>query len=229
MTPNELPSAPMIKVGLIDSGLSGELAHYVIEECRFHSELGATAIGDTVPDTLGHGTAIARIILSQEPNIALVNAQVFTNTASASPATVAAAIRWAALTNAQVINLSIGIKSPNNDIEKSIRFACERGVIIVASSPTRGQKTYPAAYPGVISVTGEIRCQPGTFSYLNTAQADFGSCSYWSKDDQTKRKIGGSSFATAYATGAIAKILASSVTNPTNANIREKLAALCSL
>jgi len=33
---------------------------------------------------------------------------------------------------------------------------------------------YPASYPGVLRITGDARCAAGQWSWLDTAQADFG-------------------------------------------------------
>jgi type VII secretion-associated serine protease mycosin len=70
-------------------------------------------------------------------------------------------IRWAADHGADVINLSLGDDSKSSHPEpaedSAIQYALRKGVVVVASAGNGGKQgdraSYPAAYPGVISVT----------------------------------------------------------------------------
>ncbi|MBL1107567.1 type VII secretion-associated serine protease mycosin [Streptomyces sp. 5-8] len=70
-------------------------------------------------------------------------------------------IRWAADHGADVINLSLGDDSdsahPEPGEDEAVQYALKKGVVVVASAGNGGDKgdhvSYPAAYPGVISVT----------------------------------------------------------------------------
>ncbi|MGZ8688701.1 MAG: S8 family serine peptidase, partial [Gaiellaceae bacterium] len=63
-------------------------------------------------------------------------------------------IVWAADHGARVINLSVVLDSPQQDVENAVRHARDRGVVVVAAAGNGGgsSPTYPAAYPGVIGV-----------------------------------------------------------------------------
>ncbi|GAA2261512.1 type VII secretion-associated serine protease [Streptomyces ruber] len=70
-------------------------------------------------------------------------------------------IRWAADQGADVINLSLGDDSqsahPEPAEDAAVRYALDKGAVVVASSGNGGEKgdhiSYPAAYPGVIAAT----------------------------------------------------------------------------
>ena len=69
-------------------------------------------------------------------------------------------IRWAADQGADVINLSLGDDSesahPEPAEDAAVRYALDKGAVVVASAGNGGEKgdhiSYPAAYPGVIAV-----------------------------------------------------------------------------
>ena len=88
------------------------------------------------------------------------------------------------------------------------RHASERGVILIASSPARGEAVYQAAYENVIRVSGDARCQSGEFSALFNRQADF-SAHAWplGKTPEGVPLIGGASYAAAEVTIAVARYL----------------------
>lgn len=83
-------------------------------------------------------------------------------------------IRWAADHGADVINLSLGDDSKTARAEEgedeAVQYALRKGVVVVASAGNGGRKgeraSYPAAYPGVISVTAVD--QKGKRAYFST-------------------------------------------------------------
>jgi hypothetical protein len=127
-----------------------------------------------VEDRLGHGSALADILLQGAPACRLVNAQVFGRELRCSAAQVAAALDWLAGQQVHLVNMSFGLREDR----RVLRLACERaqarGIILIAAAPARGEPVYPASYPGVIRATGDARCTPGELSCLRTPQADFG-------------------------------------------------------
>ena len=162
------------RVALIDSGLSDEvLARFVVDSRRFVDKGDAVVRAAPERDPLGHGTRIARIIGSGAWCKFLV-AQVIDDSRRTTPAAVAAAIRWAAAEKAQLIHMSLGLHEDRPVLADAVTEALAAGCVIVASSPARGDRTFPAAYPGVIRATGDARCAVGEISVLDTAQADFG-------------------------------------------------------
>lgn len=175
-----LPGGP-VRVAVIDSGIDPAALGRrpgALPSVRFAGAAGNPG-GATVselpvcelppaPDRLGHGTAVARLILAAAPDVELLSAQVFADGGAVSAAAVAAAIDWAVAHGADLINLSLGLREDR----WALRHACTSasasaaGVLLVASAPARGGAVYPAAYPGVVAVTGDARCAEGEWSLL---------------------------------------------------------------
>ncbi|SEQ04603.1 Subtilase family protein [Amphritea atlantica] len=168
-----------VLIGLVDSGFgfagsppTGTDRVVVSQAFRFDEGIVLTPVID---DQLGHGSALLEVIAEQAPDAEFAIAQIFTERLATTPAQVAAAIDWLVEQQVDLINLSLGLR---NDRE-ILRTACERalaaGVIICASSPAKGDPVYPSAYPGVLRMTGDARCEnPQQLSCLKTQYADFG-------------------------------------------------------
>ncbi|MFN3984705.1 MAG: S8 family serine peptidase [Rhodocyclaceae bacterium] len=125
-------------------------------------------------DELGHGDAVIGAISSLVPDARLLVAKVFFGRFTTSAAQVAAAIDWLVSEQADVINLSLGLRDHREVLAQACARAQAAGVVLCAASPARGAPVYPAAYPGVLRMTGDARCAREELSWLATAQADFG-------------------------------------------------------
>jgi subtilisin family serine protease len=81
---------------------------------------------------------------------------VFTNTGGAPATAIAEAIRYAINHKANVINMSFGSSIPTRIISSAVQEASARGLILVAAAGNNNsnRRSYPACYPGVISVGG---------------------------------------------------------------------------
>ena len=157
-----------VRVAIIDSGvnINQELETRVVSARSFVSKsLGYpetdNSTSDSSPDDVTHGTYIALIIASEDPDAALVVAKVVSSENIATPTAIVEAIRWAVLEeNCSVINLSLGISPIYNDsLREVIHWAFNQGVVIVAAAGNNGQAGItgssvesPAIYPEVIAV-----------------------------------------------------------------------------
>lgn len=193
-----------VRVGLIDSGVSGAAAQAVVAARRF--VLSAEDVQEQPPldDTFGHGSTLAGLILHAAPAVQLVSAQVFAQGVT-TPAAVAAGLRWTLAQGVQLVNLSLGLRHDRTVLRAACAEAQAQGVLLIAAAPARGGPVYPAAYPGVLRASGDARCQPGEFSWLATAQVDIGACPRGLDDSPTG---GGASCAAARVTGLLAAYLA---------------------
>lgn len=162
-------------VGLIDSGVDAATAANLSASRAFRLAAdGRVAASEPEADRLGHGTALAGVLMGRVPGIRLLSAQVFTDSLSCSARQVAAALDWMVLHKARLVNMSFGLRRDREVLRQACARAQAAGLILVAASPARGAPVYPASYPGVIRATGDARCALEEISCLATAQADFG-------------------------------------------------------
>jgi hypothetical protein len=189
-----------VLVALLDSGVAREAGDRVAIESAF-----VLVDGERVerrparPDAIGHGSSLARTILLAAPTARIASGQVFHGSIAAPPAVVAAALLWAVEQGARLVNMSFGVPSDRDVLRAACAAAQGAGAILLAAAPARGRAVFPAAYPGVIRVSGDARCAPGEVSFLGTVQADFGACPQTSDG-----RVRGASAAVARLTGMVA-------------------------
>ena len=121
-------------------------------------------------DDHGHGTHVAGTIAQTTNNgvgtaglaycATLLPVKVLGRQGFGRVTNVAEGIRFAVDGGAQIINLSLGGPTKSRIVGDAVRYALDRGVIVVAaagntgrSGPTRGSVGWPAAIPGVIAVS----------------------------------------------------------------------------
>lgn len=160
-----------VRIGLVDSGAMGVP---LVESAAFALDDDTVSQGPATPDRLGHGSRVAAILHHCAPGADLLVAQVFHDRLATTAAQVAAAIDWLVDRQVSVINLSLGLRESRASLEAACRRALAAGVILCAATPARGDPVYPAAYPGVLRVTGDARCDRLEFAALGAAHADFG-------------------------------------------------------
>jgi subtilisin family serine protease len=168
------PQPSQFAGGNLPTGAGVKLA--VIDSCveRDHAELRG-AIASSYDAILhkaagcqadNHGTAVASMIAGRSQlkgtaigaSIMPVRAFAFSNEEKEIAATsqdIAFAMNWAALSDAQIMNLSFtGPADPL--IEREAAASYRRGIVLVAAAGNAGPASpplYPAAYPEVIAVT----------------------------------------------------------------------------
>jgi serine protease len=125
---------------------------------------------DAIPqDIAGHGTHVAGLVaanglaLGVAPHTKILPVRVLKDLSGGSDGTVALGILWAAglMSDpanphpAQIINLSLGSPDFSSLIADAVARAQAVGVIVVAAAGNRGESAlaFPAALPGVVSVT----------------------------------------------------------------------------
>jgi subtilisin family serine protease len=149
-------------IAVIDSGISlnhPEFEGRIVSGYDFVND-------DPVPaDDHGHGTHVAGIIGAAVnngfgtagvcPNCRIMPIKVLNENNVGSWSGVAAGVLYAVEHGAQVINLSLGGTSGANVLEEAIRYAVDKGVIVVAAAGNSRSDAlfFPAAYPGVLAVS----------------------------------------------------------------------------
>ncbi|MGW4890025.1 type VII secretion-associated serine protease mycosin [Streptomyces murinus] len=159
-----------VTVAVIDSGVDSahpDLKGQVLQGAGFIGDPRDNGQSDISGDS--HGTAIAGIIAGTgkanagngmtglAPKSKVLPVRVTMN-GTAEPTAIAEGIKYAADHHAQVINISIGTTTPDPLLREAVTYALGKDTVIVASAGNDGQNgnppMYPAAFPGVIDVTG---------------------------------------------------------------------------
>ena len=108
---------------------------------------------------------------------------------------------------AEIVHCSFGLQRKDVGLADAVAGLVAQGRLVVAAAPARGGPVFPAAYPGVISVQGDARCEAGVWSWLNLPTAEFGACPSLVKGSE----VAGASVAAAYFTGHVANLQARGV------------------
>ncbi|MFR9799522.1 type VII secretion-associated serine protease mycosin [Streptomyces sp. MS06] len=214
-----------VTVAVIDSGVDAthpDLKGQVLSGAGFIGDPRDNGQTDISDDS--HGTAIAGIIAGTgrandgngmtglAPKSKVLPVRVSTNEA-ATPAAIAEGIKYAADHHAQVINISTGMTTPDPLLRTAVDYALARDAVIVASAGNQGQNgdpaMYPAAFPGVIDVTGTDSSghfwpvsESGPASTLAAPATDI----YSTNNRGQYVKADGTSYAAAYVSAAAALV-----------------------
>lgn len=189
-------------VGLLDSGVDPALASHAWPRRSFAlaEDSAVVETDDGAPDRVGHGTAVARIVLEAAPCVRLAVARIFVERFACTPAAAAAGLDWLVGQGARMVNMSFGLREDRTVLRKACERATAAGVILLGAAPARGPAIYPSSYHGVIRISGDARLAPGEISMLGGLQADFGACPRPATDSGDGPPVGGASFAVAHAT-----------------------------
>lgn len=233
------PTGAGITVAVIDSGvdatrpqLSGALTD------RSRSLVGDDQRPDGLSDSMGHGTAVAGVIAARPapgsgvvgvaPEAKLISLRVLRDTDDQSKEAgygpdsgrLADAMRLAADAGSQVIAVALSDIADSAALRDATDYALGKGSLVVASAGNRlttehtdDSPRYPAAYPGVVSVTAVDTEGLSTDASIHGEHVDIAAPG---QHVLTTSNLGGdcfysvdaasSSFATAYVAGAAALV-----------------------
>ncbi|MBK5250929.1 MAG: S8 family serine peptidase, partial [Actinomycetales bacterium] len=228
-----------VVVAVVDSGVNTANAHL-----RDAVTGGVNVVRPQEPatvDAYGHGTTTGGIIAARRvdgsglvgvaPAASLLVARVFygedeqseRDGVADSPERIAAGIRWAAENGARIINVSMSTTADLPELHAAVDAATTNGALVVASVGNLGTSEvqadvprYPAAYPGVLAVTGvglDGTWVPGTAvrgEYVDVAAPgqDVLSAFAGGGDCRFDGSAPSTSWATAYVSGAAALVAA---------------------
>ena len=147
-----------LRLGMIDGGI--EKNHSAFQDADLVTR--GFAQGSATPGTL-HGTAVASLLVGHDkefsgyvPAARLYAADVFGGAPDGGSAdTIARALNWLASKDIAVTNISLA-GPPNALLAAAVKAYVASGHVLVAAAGNNGPAappSYPAAYPGVISVT----------------------------------------------------------------------------
>jgi serine protease len=176
------PGGRGVTIGVLDTGVAYRDWHQFKKSpdfgnTRFVDPYDFVANNRFPLDREGHGTFVTGTIAESTNNhldltglaygASIMPVRILDADGTGDSATISRGIRYAATNGAQVINLSLEFSLDVNssdipDIISAVRFAHERGVVVVAAAGNEGveQVAYPARAPQAISVgaTTSDRC-----------------------------------------------------------------------
>jgi subtilisin family serine protease len=180
--------------------------------------------GAAANDPTGHGTTVAAVLsmtlddhrhLVGDPTIDILPIRASTRRGHQFRWATATAILMAVEQGADVINLSTSSQSSRPSIPEwlAVRHALGQGAVIVAAAGNQAHEParYPAAYPGVLSVTATA--PDGTLAAYATHKgavdvAAPGTLSWRSPTDGRRRRVRGTSYAAPVVSAAAALLKA---------------------
>ncbi|MGG0359717.1 S8 family peptidase [Bacillus tropicus] len=207
-----------IKVAILDNGIYKE--HEDLKG-KVVKEFNTINLNNPIIDETGHGTAIAGIIAAENnnlgilgvmPNIQLYDVKVLDKQGKGDVDHLIKGIRWCIEQRVNILNISFGLQSESPELKKAIDEAVDSGIIVVAAAGnTYGLGVdYPAKYENVISISS-VNKEFKRASSSAKGKIDFaapGVDILSTNQDGGYSTYSGTSFATAFATGVIAALLA---------------------
>lgn len=223
-----------IRIGIIDTGvrqINDALNKEQILEGRnfVFPEQGTD-------DKIGHGTAVASLIIDTSPKATIVPLVYQSRYSSGVTKNGGVELMAQAIIsaiddyNCKVLCISSGINTDDEILREAVFYAEKKGVVIVAAVGNDNEKNpekiyYPASYDTVISIgalnendeIAEFSQRHGVFTVVHGR--DITALSL----DGTLKKFSGTSYANAYAAGFVANLLLE-VPNSTPEDIRNSIA-----
>jgi len=148
-----------IVVGIIDNGLDS--VHILFEDALIDSAGYDYVDGDEFPweepgELLGHGTFVAGLVKLIAPECRIIPYRAFNQDGYGNCFSITQAIYDAIDDSVDVLNMSFRMFGIDTMIQQAVAAACQAGIVMVASSGNDSlqQITYPAAFDGVMAVSG---------------------------------------------------------------------------
>jgi subtilisin family serine protease len=157
------PARPVV-VAVVDTGVDPQQADLAGALVPGWNAIDGTS---NAADDNGHGTAVAGIVAARAgnrvgiagycPTCSIMPVKVLDASGHGSAATIAAGVDWAVQHGANVINLSLVLQRRDAAVSAAVARAVAAGIVVVAASGNDGGSApeYPAAEPGVVSVSGD--------------------------------------------------------------------------
>jgi hypothetical protein len=164
---------PYIKVAVIDNGVDpGSITCHSIHGASFIASNNGESNWWYV--TNSHGTKMARIITELNPHCRLLIAKVAEGRKDINEAKIVEAVRWAVEAGADIISISITLKSGTTALQSAIQQAVSQNIVVMASINGEGsmeKKAAPAKYEGVFAIgSADDQGQPSRGTVESEAQ-----------------------------------------------------------
>lgn len=227
---------PEILVAVLDTGIDEnheDLKDKVVAVTNFTDS-------PTANDIYGHGTHIAGIIaatsdnglgiMGMAPRSRLMSAKIADDKGRSQPSALAEAIVWAVDNGASVINISIELREPSQEIEDAVNYAWTQGAIIIAAAGNDGGQVpvYPAYYENSVAVAATnlddtLAPLSNYGDWVDVAAPGFNI--YSTLPDDSYGYKTGTSFAAPYVSGLAALLFSVATDNNGNGRLNDEVRA----
>ena len=169
-----------------------------------------------------HGTSVASIITGSEgiaPAAELFVVRVLDNEGLGNSYDVAQGIVQAVDHGVQIINMSLGVYQDSPLLRQAVKYADDRGVIMVAAAGNDGYNriSYPAAYSEVLAVTAVDANRQHALFPNQSEEIDFaapGVGIVTAKEDKGTTLFSGTSAAAPFVSGTLASLMSGAAALP---------------
>ena len=199
-----------VRVAVIDSGVNTRHPHIAGVAGGIAIGTGAGAESDTYLDLLGHGTAVMAAIQEKAPGAEYFAVKLFHDSLRTTTGHLLEAIEWAIDQRMDVINLSLGVRKPDDAPRFSplLERAAAQGTVLVSALDTEGRVCFPGSLPGVIGVALDWEVDRNSYRLRGVP----GRCQFLASGYPRslpglprERNLSGISFAVANMTGFVAR------------------------
>lgn len=208
-----------IKIAVLDSGID-EMHPDLIGQIK--KKYNAIDQKDQIKDEFGHGTAVAGIIAAKHNGIGIKginpDAEIYAVKVSDDKGvseidSLVKGIEWCIQEKVHLINISLGLSSHSDKLERVINEAINSGIVIVASAGNNYMTwtDYPAKYQNVISVNAVTNEYIVDETYAGYGKIDFvapGKDIVSTVPGNRYKIVAGTSIATAFVTGITSLMMA---------------------
>lgn len=164
-TAAESLDATGVTVGIVDSGVAAlpSLAETLLPAINVLHPQGPVVVRDDADlaehadDANGHGTAMASLVASVARGALIQPVRVVGEDCEGTAFDLATGMTAAADAGATILLVSLSTPHDSPVLRRSVEALVARGVLIVAAAGNASVVEYPAAYPGVLSVTAVDR------------------------------------------------------------------------
>jgi len=203
-----------VLVAVVDSGVANGHPHVGVVARGVR--IGADGSEDQdFADRIGHGTAVAAAIRDKAPGAELLAVRIFERELVTTAEVLARGIMRAADLGARLVNLSLGTANPAHRavLEAAVRYAAERGALVVTALEVDGVPMLPGAIDGVMGVRLDWECPRHTVTIATDPRGQaVASASGYPRPIPgvpPERNLKGISFAVANVTGVLARTMES--------------------
>lgn len=201
-----------VKVLIIDSGIDKFYDKFVSASYALRFVEGKYCVEETETiDLIGHGTAVASIVIGTNPNVDIISIKICDNMLDIDETGLIAVLQYVYDNiNVDIINISAGITYIEDlqSLENLCNMLRTKGVTIVSAFDNDGAISYPAAFDSVLGVDTVTEYEDiNELISIENSIVDILVPNRYYRAIWLKQRtiIKGTSFACAYITGIIAK------------------------